>query len=168
MIREVESIRQPEDVYIVQGELPPDRGGYRYDQLNLYLTETGRNPVANASGNHMRTYQGPLDWIDLSFIIDGPGKLTVLHEPLSDDPSGSWRVSPWYDELPGEPSMEINEEITRFSQGLHTGLHMTPAERQEFLRPAQPPEHTVVDYLTDAANGIPVNERRRPSSRSRG
>jgi hypothetical protein len=118
VIREGSFIRQPEEVYIVQGELQPDLGGYRYDQLNLYLTETSRRCVANASGTHMQTYQGPLDWVDLSFIIDGPGKLTVLHPPFEYvDGSGAWRVSPWFDEAPpGEPSREITEETRRLLQ----------------------------------------------------
>jgi hypothetical protein len=87
--------QQLEEVFIVQGELPPSLVGYRYDQLNLYLTKTSKFSVANAYANRMSSYQGSSNLVSLAFIISGTGELTVLHSSFDLDTGCSWRMEPW-------------------------------------------------------------------------
>lgn len=130
------SIRTPVEVYIVQGEIRNFGEEIRFNQLNLYITENARYPVATASGSHMFTYRGPSpSQVDLAFIIDGPGKLTVLHSPSPFETSTTWSAAPWYQETDQIQQTISPEEASRIMAPMApSALEQMAADREENLR----------------------------------
>jgi hypothetical protein len=113
----------------------------------LYFTQKGGPSVAEASGSHMPVLNlGMVDSIDLGFIVDGLGKLMVLHRRQG---FALWEAASWYaheEHLAGISTSRYaipdriesptgrnstSPELQAFGRSLRAGMGMTVEEALE-------------------------------------